>query len=249
MKRNESNNKKRFENYEDSLWQVIMFNYAKHDGKKLSEENEALKTDPQAQPSDAERKKYHKLLDKELRKNKIRSVIQISKKLFTKIAVVVFVFILGFALLFTTVEAFRVQVLNLILDFQEEYVGIRLGDNNTTEGIKIDWHDYYIPLYIPEGYITEQITKMDNFKSIYYLNSEGNFIEFMEHNSSYGIGVDTEDAEILKSIKVHEEDGVFVLKKGIATVSWTFDNKIFIISTQLNEEETMKIAESVIYIK
>jgi len=248
VKRNESNNKKRFENYEDSLWQVIMFNYAKHDGKKLSEENEALKTDPQAQPSDAERKKYHKLLDKELRKNKIRSFTKMSKKILSRAAVFVFVLIIGFAIMFTTVSAFRVQVLNFLISFEDEYVGIKLGDNDNSDAITLNWHDVYLPSYIPDGYQINQIANMDIAKTIDYINAEGNFIKYMECSSS-GPNIDTENAEIIKMIMINEAEGIFVLKKGIATISWTHDNRLFVISTQLDEEETMKIAKNVIYIK
>jgi len=229
-----------------------MFNYAKHEGKELLKENETIKTDPQFQPSDAERKKFHKLLDNELRKNKMRSLIQMSKKIFTKIAVVVFVLILGFTLLFTTVKAFRNKVLEFILDFQDEYVSVKLGEkdnSNESGGITLDWHDYYIPSYIPDGYYIYDMSDMGETKIISYRNNENKEIDFYELESATTANIDTENADIIKSIKINGEAGIFVLKGEKTTVSWTNNEKIFVIGAKLDEKEIMKIAESVVYVE
>ena len=241
------NENKRFENYEDSLWRVIMFNYAKHEGKELFKENETLKIDPQLQPSNAERKKFHNLLDNELRKHKLRSLIQMSKKIFTKIAVVVFVLILGFALLFTTVEAFRVQVLNLILTFEKEYTSIKLGEGNGN--ITAGFRNTYAPTYIPAGYWIYDISDMGETKLITYKNDAGESIDFYDYAPSLTTNLDTENAEIIKSITINGKSGMFVLKNELSTISWSNDEKIFIISAYISESEIIKIAESVIYIK
>jgi hypothetical protein len=65
----EQNKTKRFEEYEDGLWQVLMYNYAEHEGNELLEETAPLKDDPQYQPSDAEQKKFRNMLNGELRKH------------------------------------------------------------------------------------------------------------------------------------------------------------------------------------
>jgi len=246
------NQNKKFEKYEDSLWRVIMYDFAENEGKELSEEIAALKDDPQYQPSDGEKIKYYKMLDGELRKQKWLSIGKISKKILTRAAVVVLVFILGFSILYTTVDAFRIQVLNFLLAFEPEYTAVKLGESENDGNIIAGFKDTYLPTYIPEGYRADKITNNDNAKTIDYINETGNFIKYMALCSAFGGGIDSEEADIIKYIKINgaKEDGLFVLKKGVITISWTFDNHIFIIiADKLTEEETIKIAESVIYIE
>jgi len=241
---------KRFEDYEDSLWKVIMHKYSEEEGKELSEEIATLKDDTQYQPTDAEKIKYYKMLDGELRKQKLRSIGKTSKKILTRVAVVVLVFILGFSILFTTVEAFRVQVLNFIMTFEKEYTTVKLGESENDGNIIAGFKDTYVPIYIPAGYKINQLIDEDDMKTIEYINDEDNFLFFYDYNQSAITNIDTEDADTIKSIKINGVDGLFVLKNNRIIISWTYNNRILIIiAYKLTEEETIKIAESVIYIE
>lgn len=244
---------KLFEEYEDGLWKVIMRNYAEKEGKELLEETKSIKDDPQFQPSAAERKKYHKLLDGELRKNKIRSLAKISKKILSRIAIFVLVLIIGFAVMFTTISAFRIKVLDFLLTFEKEYTSVRLGEAGFDEIIASGFKNTYVPTYIPAGFRIYEISNMGESKTITYINDnitdERRFIDYCEWDSSMTSNIDTENANIIKPITINENDGIFVLKGDIATVSWSNDEKLFVIIAYINEEEIIKMAESVIFIK
>jgi hypothetical protein len=245
----EQNKSKRFEEYEDGLWQVLMYNYAEHEGKELLEETAPLKDDPQYQPSDAERKKFRNMVDGELRRHKIRSLVKKSKKIITNVAVVVLVIALLFAVMFTTVEAFRVRVLNFILTFEKEYTTVRLGENGNSNNMTAGFSNIYVPTYIPDGYWIDKITNATNFKIIEYINGEEKYIKFNVFNSSITGWIDTENAETIKSIKINGLNGLFVLKSEFSTVSWSNDELVFTVIAELTEEEIMKIAESVVFIE
>ena len=248
MNQNKIKNK-RFENYEDSLWKVIMHKYSEEEGKELTDEIATLKDDPQYQPTNTEKIKYYKMLDGELRKQKWLSIGKTSKKILTRAAVVVLVFILGFSVLFTTVDAFRVQVLNFLLTFDKEYTTVKLGENENGGNMIAGLKNTYLPTYIPDGYRVNQISDADGLKTIEYINDEGNYIKYMDFDSSAVTNIDTENAETVKSMKLNGIERMLVLKKGNITISWGYDNRLFIISAYLTEEEMIKIAESVTYIE
>ena len=243
------NQNKKFENYEDSLWRVIMYDFAEHDGKELSDEIAALKDDPQSQPTDAEKIKYYKMLDSELHKNKLRSVAKTSKKILARVAVVVLVFILGFSILYTTVEAFRVQVLNFLLTFDKEYTTVKLGDGENDKNMIAGFKNAYVPKYIPDGFEINGISNNPNYQTIVYKNDDEKTIFFYVFEPSMTTNIDSKNANIIKNIKINGNDAIFVLKKDKITISWSNDEKIFMIYAQISESEAIKIAESVIYIE
>ena len=251
MSQNKSNNNKtkRYDDYEDNLWKVIMHDYAEHEGKEIAEETDALKNDPAYQPSEDERKRFMKMIIDDHRKNKIRSSMKIAKKVLAKVAVVILVFILGFTVMFTTVEAFRVCVLNFFLTFEKEYVSVKLSEEEPTGIMYENLSNIYVPMYIPAGYWINQIENNPAFQLIEYINIENKFIKFYANESFITTNIDTENAETIKNITINGNNGIFVLKKEIATVSWSNDEKVFIVYAQLNEEEAIKIAKSVIFLE
>jgi len=256
VKQNEANhdNTKRFADYEDNLWRVIMFDYAKHEGKELFEENEIIKNDPQYKPSDAERKKFHKLLDKSLRRHKIRSLLKTLKKMFIIFAIVVLALILIYMALFTFVEAFRIEVSNFFLTFEKKPEPITLSGNSGNAGfdelIAAGLRNTHAPSYIPEGYWIDEISDMgDGSKIITYINDDGEDIDFWELDPTMKTNIDTENADIIKYILINEKEGLFVLKKDLISISWSNDDKVFLLMANISEEEIMKIAESVIIIE
>jgi hypothetical protein len=250
MRQNKSkfNKSELFEEYEDSLWRVIMYNYAEHEGKEILKEHEADKDNPEYQPSKEERKLFHKKLNNELRKHKLRSIVKTTKKVLPKFAVIFLILAIGFTTLFMTVEAFRGVVLNFIVTFYDTHVEVRLPSNNPSN-IPISFSNGYIPTYIPKGYLINGISDMGEYKMIEYINDEGKFIDFYEFDSSMKTAIDTENADIIKSIKINGIDGIFVLKNEKANISWANAERVFLISAQLSEKEMVKIAESVIFVE
>jgi len=169
------------------------------------------------------------------------------KKIFTRIAVVVFILAIVFALVFATVPSFRVQILNFLLTFDKDYTAIKLGEDggNTNAGFR----NTYAPTYIPEGFWIKEISNMGESKIITYINDEGEYIDFWDLDLSMTANIDTENADIIKSIAINGEDGIFVLKKEGISISWSNNEKIFIITAYISEDEIIKIAESVKFIK
>ena len=150
-------------------------------------------------------------------------------------------------MLFAIIPSFRVQVLNLLLTFDKEYTSIKLEESSSN--ITTGFRNTYAPSYIPAGYWIDEISNMGESKIITYINDEGKYIDFYEWAYSTTTNLDTENADMVKSVTINGKDGIFVLKDRIATISWSNNEKIFIITAYISEDEIIKIAESVIYIK
>jgi hypothetical protein len=239
---------KRMEDYEDSLWRVIMLNYAEYEGRQLFEENEILKKDPGNKPSENELKRFDKLITGTFRKRRILDIVKISKNIMPKIGIFFLIFMLGFAAMFTTVSAFRVQVLNFLLTFEKEYTSVKLSGSEIAGDINNGFTNTYAPMYIPDGYYIDNFSNIGNLKTIEYINDEKNLIQFIEFSAGSS-NIDTENAESSKTVKINGEDGFFVVKDGKITISWSADDRVFVIFAQLSEDEIVQIAESVIFVK
>jgi len=157
-------------------------------------------------------KRIFKSLNKYFGKKRLRTAVRKSQKILNKIAVVFLVFIAILFFTYNSVEAFRVQVLNFILTFEKEYTSLRLENVESGGNMIAGFSNTYAPTYIPEGYRIDNIMYMNNLKIIEYINDEENLISFYDSSQAGIANVDTENAEIVKFIKINDIEGLFVLK-------------------------------------
>jgi len=239
---------KLIKDYEDSFWRLVMYECAEKEEEELLKEAEETKNDPQYRPSPKAAKRFYRMRDNFFRRKKIISFAKKSQKILKITSMIFVVCTLSFTIAFISVEAFRAQVLNFFWTFEKEYTALKLAEEEPDKDITASLSNTYAPTYITQGYRFDEILNLDNVKIIKYVNEDKNII-FYEYGSANFANIDTENADLIKSIKINGTDGLYVVKNEKSTISWTGDDKIFVISAQINEEELVKIAESVIYIK
>jgi len=240
-----------YKQYEDCLFRVLMYRYAENEGERFIVENEALKRENKYQPSPKAVGRFNKSVNKAVIKSKLHSFMISIRPLINKAAVFIVILGLVFSFTFTFVSAFRIEVLNLLLKFQEKYTLIRLDDNeNNTDSDNsyILWRNVYVPTYIPEGYYIYSFTNEANIKVIDFVDDHGNIITFCELSASIENTLDTENASLVKNININGNDGLLVIKADRVSIAWSDNERIFTLHTQLSVEETVKIAESVLFI-
>lgn len=240
-----------YKQYEDCLFRVLMYRYAENEGERFIVENEALKRENKYQPSPKAVGRFNKSVNKAVIKSKLHSFMISIRPLINKAAVFIVILGLVFSFTFTFVSAFRIEVLNFLLKFQEKYTLIRLDDNeNNTDSDNsyIIWRNVYIPTYIPEGYYIYSFTNEANIKVIDFVDEHGNIITFCELSASIENTLDTENASLVKNININGNAGLLVVKEDRVSIAWSDNVKIFTLHTQLPIEETVKIAESVSFI-
>ena len=251
--KNDDVRNKLYAEYEDSLFRLIMNDAAEKEGRSFLEEREQLKQSPENQPAAEKIEKFSRRSASFLKKRDRRHEKRHVSRFVGRAAAVVLVMAAVFSTAMVTVDAFRVKVMNYLIDIQPEYTSFQIPDSSGSKGEKmvVNWTQTYLPSYIPAGYEVDSLTYTEPLKEITYSNQKNNdlYIYFTEYDSSNHVQIDTEKASVLKTVYVNGHKGTLVVKNSLATVAWNMDNNIFTIQTTENEAVAMKIAQNVKFIK
>ena len=243
--------KKLYEEYEDSLFKLIMHDAAEKEGKLFLEEKEKLKNTSESLPSAEAFKRFSQQLDAHLKKPQAYARRQRILKALNRLAIAMLVMIV---LLFTTVasvEALRAKVLNFLMDIQSEYTSFELKDNdNGSDGgsSTIDWHKAYVPTYIPAGYEISDISNGKLLRKIEFKNQQGSFITYTELSEGNKPALDTENASAFETVSINGQEGTLVVKDSLVTIIWEMNNRMFMIRAQAEKNTAIKVAKGVKYV-
>lgn len=139
-----------------------------------------------------------------------------------------------------TVPTVRVKLANYFLEETNEYIEINTdSDNTSAEQIE------GTPDYIPYGFYIDEVVESDTLLRINYINSNNDSILFVRYNGETTIQIDNEDIKFLK-ILISNYNGYMSEKNGIITIIFHDGEFTYRIISCENEDETMKIAESLI---
>mgnify|MGYP002350923992 CR=1 FL=1 len=149
-----------------------------------------------------------------------------------------------------SVDAFRVKVLNFFMETKPEYTEFRLEESKERRNDEkvVDWSNSYMPTYVPEGYTVEFSENGSAIKSILFQNAEGKIIDYTQHTEAANFNYDTESASS-REITVNEKGGTLIVKEGTYSIVWKYEKSIFVVMTQIDEQETLKIAENIKFMK
>ena len=252
-RKNDDSRKKLYEEYEDSLFRLIMNDAAEKEGKSFLEEKERLKADPKNQPSPEKIERFSHRLDSLLKKQNRNHRRRSISRILSKVAVVVLVMVAVFSTAMVSVDAFRIKVMNFLIDVQPEYTSFQIKDGSSGskgEKMVVNWTNTYLPTYIPAGYEVDSLTYTDPLKEITYRNQKNKdlVIDYSESDDSNNITVDTEKASV-KTIYINGHKGMLVAKNSQTTVVWETDHHIFVVCTMESTDETLKIAQNVKFVK
>lgn len=240
-----------YDAYEDGMFRLVMNNVAEKEGKMLFDENEMLKSDPESISSQEDIKRFSQLLDSHLKKAKRRHNTPRFSKMINRAAVAALAIIIIFSTAMVTVQAFRIQVLNFLINIESKYTSYQLSGNDENDknkaGLAVSWTNAYVPTYVPEDYEVTSISSSDSLKKIIFTNKKDKalYIIYCEYSSSNSIAVDTENASLVKKVKINGEDGTLSVKDTTVTVAWIIDEHLFTIQGSLSTDEAVRLAESV----
>lgn len=244
---------KLYEEYEDSLFRLIMHSASEKEGKLFLDEVAKLKDNPENQPSAEAIRKFGQQLDVSGKKDRSRKKDRSVRRFINKAAVFFLLLIVVFSTAMVTVQALRVKVMNFLIDIQPEYTSFQIKDNASGSGgekLSVNWTNTYLPTYIPAGYEVDSLTYTEPLKEITYRNQKdiNSLIDFSENDSSNNVEIDTENADVFKTVYINGHKGTLVVKNSQTTVAWEMDQHIFVVCTEESMEETLKIAQNVKFI-
>jgi hypothetical protein len=244
--------KKLYDEYEDSLFRLVMNDVAEKEGKLLLEEKEKLKNEPEYVAFPELIRKFSNQLNTYFKEHKSTNRRHTFKTL-NRVAVAMLAVFLVFSAAMLTVQAFRIDVMNFLISIEPKYTSFQLNDNESdrSKSLVVNWTNAYVPTYIPKGYEVDSTSYSDSLKKLAFNNKQDEtlFIVYSEYDSSNNVEIDTENASLVKTVKINGHHGTLVVKNSIVTVAWEIDNHMFTVQTQVGVDETIKIAEKVKFIK
>jgi len=238
--------------YEESLFRLVMHDAAQREGRRLLAENERLKDecDPLFACTHDGTKRFEALLQSHLKKDKRRAHKQRFLKAATRAVAAVLAVTATFSLAMVSVEAFRVRVMNLLIDVQEKYTSFQLsedgGEPMGSKGLEAPASGY-LPAYIPDGYELVDSQVLDSFTHIVYQNAAEDTLVFGAFSSNTNLAVDSENASRNEPTLINGNPATLIVKEPMATVVWQMDGKLFMVQGSLTAEEAVRIAESVAF--
>lgn len=238
-----------YADYENALFRMLMHEVAAEEGKEMQVTREVLKSLPESKPPESALQKFTEQLDAQLSKQQAVSRRRKLSRMLSRVAVAVFALLFVFFTAMTTVQAFRVKVMNIWMEIQPEFTIFRLKEKDPgTVGPVVNWTNAYVPTYLPQGYEVTS-SSITEYRREIVLEREGLYIIYMELDELSGPAIDTEKASRVESVQISGHDGTLVQKNGLTTVVWEMDGRLFIVQAWENMDIGLKVANGVQFVK
>ena len=235
------------EQFEDAVFSMLMADVAEAEGKRLLEVNKQLQGDPEAAVPEEVSSRCLKAIKREFNRRNLRNIRRTCARVFQRAAIVILVVVACFSAAYVTSEAFRVNVMNYVIEIFDEKIdlGLVLSDNLTSEvDLNVNW--------VPEGYVLADEGR-NSMRIWKHYNNENNDIDIDieisvimidEHTS---ITIDTEDAEV-KFTTINGIEAIYTRKGNTSHLAWISAEDgmaFFILGVDLDFETITKIAENI----
>ena len=245
----ETINENVYEQYIDAATALVMEQYALAMREQLqAEENDAESVEFPAELD----KKCRKLIRKKLAKERGKHIAKRALR-FSGVAAALVIALFGIGgILFTTVEAVRIPIINFFVEQRDGYVEVNGAEQNTEaeESNNVDFLSLENPLadILPEGYELRlyDLNRTGNITA-FYENAQGDSITLDVCKNQDVILIDTEDA-VQERLKLGSYDAILVEKNGyqLAWLDVETARLFHLNATALSREEIIALAENII---
>ena len=174
-------------------------------------------------------------------------------KKYTGIMAALGILCVGFTTAFASSASFRVRVFSMFKKDHGQYAAVKLQeDEQKAFDVPNGWEGMYYPSYIPAEFEVESVENSFGREFAAYMRDRNNLdvrLIFEEMSENNEMNVDTENARVYHT-KIHGSDAIVSIKEKTSAVIWSESNRILsIMMDGDNEEQILKVAESVKQIK
>lgn len=185
-------------------------------------------------------RRIHQELDKRSRQYFVKKALPRALQVF---AGVVLFFFLSLTVATAASHSVRVKILTFIIRMEEEYTELSLENTNEEYfDVPVDWKGSYFISCIPDGFKFVEIDQ--NLNIAYFYSHDGRQLEFNESGESNYTNIDTE-ASTMSELFIHGAKGLLVKKGETVYITWSQDNRFFVIRYDGSVQEAIRVAESV----
>lgn len=164
-----------------------------------------------------------------------------NRKYFQRMAagIAVMLCLSGFTVM--NVEAFRVPVVEFLLDISEKYTLLQPDTNSQTltKNFQI-----YEPTYVPVGFQVNKFLEFENRFQIEYINEKQLWYELTFCQNSRPLSIDTEDTSI-ENITINEYKAIMKEKKGVIHIIMYKEDSYYELIGTVSYDDSIKILESI----
>lgn len=249
---------KLLENYEDALFALLMDQVAEEEGKQLLKENERLNQNPEAAIPDEVDKRCRKAIKRAFAKDQRQSVVRISYRAISKVALVALIAGLLFTTAFAASPEVRIRTLNLLIAVSDVATSLTLDSETdgtaTSANTGVDPEGeqlilgYCLP-ELPEGFSMSYEGSDGQSAWVEYVDENGATIYFTaESSSGTTYNVDTEDADNVENIQIDGYDGLLIEKGKRIQIIWgdtDQENFVELVCNGIDKSDVISLASEI----
>ncbi len=163
-----------------------------------------------------------------------------------RVATLICIILAGLTLTATTVEAFKVPILNFFIRTTEIYTNIKINRYTASTAPKLpaEWDHQFYPHYIPEGFEIIKASINNANGRIVYKNEHNNIISYTTYIDNQDLFIDSENT-VSKDILINGSPAKLLFKNNLSTIIFNNESSLFTLSSDIPEEELITIAEHV----
>jgi len=230
----------------DSLYRYVGYRHSENVARELDEISKLAKDMEYPKELDDWFSGYIENVKKSEKKAKRMAA---AKRIANKAAMAAIVLGVGLVLATFSVDAFRIEVLNFLIETTQKYTSIQVGNvMDKEEKVPATWSSYYLPEYIIDGYSLSSVQEFSDIRLIYFQNTNGEVIKFSQSFDNDNYQIDTENTEATE-VMINDTKGILVDKNGDITLLWHNSDNTFFLIGKADKKEIVKMAESIKLIK
>lgn len=229
------------EQYEDALFALLMDRVAISEGQKAIEENERLKSDPNAVVPLSTQRKCVQTINQYFRKKGVHSACRVTGKIINRVALIALIGMLLVSTAFAFSPVFRANALNLMIETLSDRTNFQFSDEESVAlpSINLNW--------IPEGFELNDQNTNSTEKWIQYMNSQQDMFDITVLDGSGRVAsFDTENAEV-SSLTVGQHQATLIIKNDTKQIVWGDQNLNIFVQIRghhISTDTLLKIAEN-----
>lgn len=216
-----------FEQYVDTVFAILMNDFAITEGMLALEESKRLKVDPNFNIPDRSHKKCLSCISGYYKKQTVKSIARYGCRFVNRIAMLVLIFILLFTTAFAALPTFRKNTADFIMKIFSNRTEIQIpSDDNTHEpGIGYILEHQWLP---NEFTLVSHTESRHRAKYVYQSDKEEQFEINLIQGENTVISLDTENA-LVETLDIHGTSGMLCEKDDTIQILWSLDGQALFV--------------------
>jgi len=239
------------EQYVDASAALIMDQYTKRLSQKLEQEMESDNGFADLDYPEALDQRCQQLIQEEYTRMRRKKRLLTAKRVLNRAAILFVALIALGGVLFMTVDAIRIPIMNFFIEKQEESWHITGSSQDTTivesPGTSTwGFTNSYANRMPSEFGVTEILADSeDSFVGIFG-NALGQEIRLSINPAGASISVDSENADITKEVSINNFQGVLIVEREYCRLVWLQDEVLIgIVCKNIEHESAVSLAETI----